>query len=100
MKPGRPRNLVLGSLLLGSALAAIEATAVSAAMPTAVSEMHGLARYSWVFSIYLLTSTTTVPLYGKLADLYGRRRVYHGAVFIFLIGSAMCGMARSIQGSE
>lgn len=97
MKAGRRRNLVLGGLLLGSALAAIEATAVSAAMPTAVAEMGGLARYSWVFSIYLLTSTTTVPLYGKLADLYGRRRVYHGAVLIFLLGSALCGMARSIE---
>lgn len=97
MKPGRPRNLVLVSLLLGSALAAVEATAVSAAMPTAVAEMSGLERYSWVFSIYLLTSTTTVPLYGKLADLYGRRRVYHVAVWIFLLGSALCGMARTIE---
>ncbi len=97
MKPGRPRNLVLGALLLGSALAALEATAVSAAMPTAVAEMGGLARYSWVFSIYLLTSTTTVPLYGKLADLYGRRRVYHAAVGIFVLGSALCGVARSME---
>ena len=97
MKPGRPRNLVLGALLLGSALAAVEATAVSAAMPTAVAEMGGLARYSWVFSIYLLTSTTTVPLYGKLADLYGRRRVYHAAVWLFLAGSVLCALARSIE---
>jgi EmrB/QacA subfamily drug resistance transporter len=97
MKPGRGRNLVLGSLLLGSALAALEATAVSAAMPTAVGELGGLSRYSWVFSIYLLTSTTTVPLFGKLADLYGRRRVYHAAVGVFIAGSALCGLARSME---
>ena len=60
--------------MLGMFLAAMEATAVAAAVPTAVGEMGGVARYSWVFSAYLLTSTTTVPLFGKLADLYGRRR--------------------------
>jgi EmrB/QacA subfamily drug resistance transporter len=97
MNPGRRRNLVLGALLLGSALAALEATAVSAAMPTAVTDLGGLERYSWVFSIYLLTSTTTVPLYGKLADLYGRRRVYHAAVFLFVLGSGLCGFARSME---
>ena len=97
MKPGRSRNLVLGGLLLGSFLAALEATAVAAAVPTAVGEMGGVARYSWVFSAYLLTSTTTVPLYGKLADLYGRRRIYHVAVALFLIGSALSGVAQSLE---
>jgi EmrB/QacA subfamily drug resistance transporter len=82
--------------MLGNALAALEATAVAPALPTAVSELGGVARLSWVFSAYLLTSTTTVPLYGKLADLYGRRRTFHAAVALFLLGSALSGMAHSI----
>jgi EmrB/QacA subfamily drug resistance transporter len=78
-------------------LAAVEATAVAAAVPTAVGEMGGVARYSWVFSAYLLASTTTVPLYGKLADLYGRRKTYHIAVALFLLGSALSGLAQSLN---
>ncbi len=96
MQPGRARNLVTAALMLGNALAALEATAVAPALPTAVAELGGVARLSWVFSAYLLTSTTTVPLYGKLADLYGRRRIFHAAVAIFLLGSALSGMAHSI----
>lgn len=78
-------------------LAALEATAVGTAMPTAVGELGGVARYSWVFSAYLLTSTTTVPLYGKLADLYGRRRIYIAAVALFLIGSVLSGLSRTFN---
>jgi EmrB/QacA subfamily drug resistance transporter len=76
-------------------LAALEATAVAAAVPTAVGELGGMSRYSWVFSAYLLTSTTTVPLFGKLADLYGRKRTYMAAVALFLVGSVLCGLART-----
>ena len=83
-------------MLLGSFMAALEATAVAAVVPTAVGEMGGVARYSWVFSAYLLTSTTTVPLYGKLADLYGRRVVYHVSMALFLLGSALSGLAGSL----
>ena len=97
MQPGRDRNLVTASLMLCNALAALEATAVAAAVPTAVGELGGMARYSWVFSAYLLTSTTTVPLYGKLADLYGRRRIFHVAVALFLLGSALSGAAHSFD---
>lgn len=95
MQPGRERNLVTSAILLGMFLAALEATAVAAAVPTAVGELGGVSRYSWVFSIYLLTSTTTGPLFGKLADLYGRKKTYQWAVFIFLLGSALCGVAQS-----
>lgn len=95
MQPGRERNLVTAATLLGMFLAALEATAVAAAVPTAVGDLGGVSRYSWVFSIYLLTSTTTGPMFGKLADLYGRRRTYQWAVFIFLLGSALCGVAQS-----
>ena len=83
--------------MLANALAALEATAVAAAVPTAVGQLGGMARYSWVFSAYLLTSTTSVPLYGKLADLYGRRRTFHVAVLLFLVGSALAGAAGSLD---
>lgn len=78
-------------------LAALEATAVGTAMPTVVGELGGVSRYSWVFSVYLLTSTTTVPLYGKLADLYGRMRVYVVSAAIFLLGSALSGASRTLD---
>jgi EmrB/QacA subfamily drug resistance transporter len=97
VQPGRNRNLVTAALMLANALAALEATAVAAAVPTAVGQLGGMTRYSWVFSAYLLTSTTSVPLYGKLADLYGRRRVFHIAVAIFLLGSALSGAAGSFD---
>ena len=97
MQPGRLRRLVTASVMLGMFLAALEATAVATAMPTAVGELGGLSRFSWVFSAYLLASTTTGPLYGKLADLYGRRRVYVASIGIFLLGSALCGVAGSIE---
>ncbi|HSU84411.1 MAG TPA: MDR family MFS transporter [Thermoanaerobaculia bacterium] len=95
MQPGRERRLVTSAILLGMFLAALEATAVATAVPTAVGELGGVAHYSWVFSAYLLTSTTTVPLFGKLADLFGRKRTYLWSVAIFLLGSALCGFARS-----
>ena len=76
-------------------LAALEATAVGTALPTVIAELGGMSRYSWVFSAYLLTSTTSVPMYGKLADLYGRRRIFTVGVALFLLGSALSGMATS-----
>ena len=97
MQPGKDRQLVTVALIAGMFLAALEATAVATAMPTAVSELGGVERYSWAFSAYLLTSTTTVPLFGKLADLYGRLRIYHVSVVIFLLGSALCGAATSFE---
>ena len=96
MQPGRPRQLVTAGLVLGMFLAALEATAVSTAMPTVVADLGGVSRYSWVFSAYLLTSTTTVPMFGKLADLYGRRRVYLFSVVVFMLGAALSGTATSL----
>lgn len=97
MQPGRDRQLVTASLMLASFLAALEATAVAAAVPTAVGQMGGVAHYSWVFSAYLLTSTTTVPMFGKLADLFGRKLVFHAAVALFLLGSALSGLSQSLE---
>jgi EmrB/QacA subfamily drug resistance transporter len=97
LQPGKERKLVTVALIAGMFLAALEATGVATAMPTAVAELGGVERYSWAFSAYLLTSTTMVPLFGKLADLYGRLKIYHIAVIIFLIGSALCGAARTFE---
>lgn len=97
MKPGRERQYVTFALIAGMFLAALEATAVATAMPTAVAELGGVSRYSWAFSAYLLTSTTMVPLFGKLADLHGRLRIYLISTVIFLVGSALCGAASTFE---
>jgi EmrB/QacA subfamily drug resistance transporter len=97
MKPGRERQYVTFALIAGMFLAALEATAVATAMPTAVAELGGVSRYSWAFSAYLLTSTTMVPLFGKLADLHGRLRIYLISMVIFLVGSALCGAAGTFE---
>lgn len=83
-------------VMMGMFLAALEATVVGTAMPTIIAKLGGLDHYSWVFSAYLLTSTVTVPVWGRLSDLYGRRPLYLGAVIFFLIGSALSGAAQSI----
>jgi EmrB/QacA subfamily drug resistance transporter len=77
-------------------LGALEATVVGTAMPTIIATLGGLAHYSWVFSAYLLTSTATVPIWGRLSDLYGRRRIYLLGVIIFLAGSVLAGAANSM----
>lgn len=88
-------------------LGALEATVVGTAMPTVIATLGGLAHYSWVFSAYLLTSTASVPIWGRLSDLYGRRRMYLWGVAVFLAGSVFSGMsetmvqliaARAVQG--
>jgi EmrB/QacA subfamily drug resistance transporter len=83
--------------MLGMFLAALEATVVGTAMPTVIASLGGLDRYSWVFSAYLLTSTVTVPLWGRLSDLYGRRIFYLIGIAFFLVGSALSGASQSIE---
>jgi MFS family permease len=90
------RRAVTFALALISATAALEGTVVSTAMPTIVGDLQGLSLYSWVFSVFLLTSTVTMPLYGRLADLHGRRRVLLLATSLFLIGGLACAFARSM----
>ena len=92
----RRRWLVTVGVMTGMLLAALEATVVGTAMPTIVAALGGLGHYSWVFSAYLLTSTVTVPVWGKLSDLFGRRRLFQIGVGVFLIGSAACGFAQSM----
>ncbi|AIR98158.1 MDR family MFS transporter [Streptomyces glaucescens] len=86
----------IGALLLGMLLAALDQTIVSTALPTIVSELGGLDHLSWVVTAYLLASTAATPLWGKLGDQYGRKRLYQTAIVIFLIGSALCGMAQNM----
>jgi EmrB/QacA subfamily drug resistance transporter len=95
LSPARRRIATIG-VLTGTALAALEATVVGAAMPTVVASLGGLEHYSWVFSAYLLTSTVTVPIWGKLSDLYGRRPLYQIGIALFLLGSGLSGAAQTM----
>lgn len=83
-------------VMTGMFLAALEATVVGTAMPTVIASLGGLSHYSWVFSAYLITSTVTVPVWGKLSDLYGRRLFYQLGIAVFLLGSALSGMSTTM----
>src|SRR5215210_2219019 len=95
MSAGR-RWAVTAGVMTGMFLAALEATVVGTAMPTVIAVLGGLSHYSWVFSAYLITSTITVPVWGKLSDLYGRRLLYQLGIAIFLAGSVLSGMSTSM----
>jgi EmrB/QacA subfamily drug resistance transporter len=88
---------VIGSLMLVMLLAALDQTIVSTALPTIVGDLGGLNHLSWVVTAYLLAITIVTPLYGKLGDLYGRKRVLQGALVLFLAGSMLCGLAQSMS---
>src|SRR3954465_3853970 len=93
----RPRvAVVMGGLMLVMLLASLDQTIVSTALPTIVKELGGLEHLSWVVTSYLLAVTVVTPLYGKLGDLFGRKLVLQGALVLFLIGSALCGLAQSM----
>lgn len=89
----RRRQAVTAGVLLGMCLAALEVTIVGTAMPTVITALGGLSHYSWVFSAYLITSTVPVPVWGKLSDIYGRRRLYQIGIALFLLGSVLSGMS-------
>jgi EmrB/QacA subfamily drug resistance transporter len=93
---GRRLGLVIGALLLVMLLASLDQTIVSTALPTIVGELGGLAHISWVVTAYLLAVTVVTPLYGKLGDLYGRKVVLQAALVLFLVGSALCGLAQGM----
>lgn len=84
------RNYILAALMMTMTLAAMDITIVSTAIPQIVMDLGGFKRFSWVFSVYLLAQTVTIPIYGKLADLYGRKKILLTGIFIFLAGSAAC----------
>ncbi len=89
--------IVTAALMLGMSLAALDTTIVGTALPSIVGKLGGISLYSWVFSAYLLTSTTTVPIYGKLADLYGRKPLFLFGTAVFLLGSIFSGAAQSLE---
>ena len=91
------RRLIFAALLLVLFIASLDQTIVSTALPTIVGDLGGLQHLSWVVTAYLLASTVVGPLYGKLGDLYGRKRVLQVALVIFLVGSALCGAAQSMS---
>jgi EmrB/QacA subfamily drug resistance transporter len=102
VNPARPLShrqilLIYSGLMLGMLLAALDQTIVSTALPTIVGDLGGLNRLSWVVTSYLLSSTISQPIYGKLGDLYGRKRFFQIAIVIFLAGSALCGISQNMD---
>lgn len=91
-KPMR-RGWILLALMMTMMLAAMDNTIVSTAIPQIVGDLGGFSLFSWVFSVYLLIQTVTIPLYGKLADMYGRKPILIGGTIVFLIGSATCAIS-------
>ncbi|MFK0265959.1 MFS transporter [Streptomyces angustmyceticus] len=99
--PGADRSrrtvlVAIGALLLGMLIAALDQTIVATALPTIVSELGGLDHLSWVVTAYLLAATAATPLWGKLGDQYGRKKLFQTAIVIFLVGSVLCGVAQNI----
>ena len=88
--------IVFSGLMAGLLLAALDQTVVVTALPTIVGELGGLDHYSWVVTAYLLSSTVSTPLYGKISDLYGRKAVFQTAILIFLAGSLLAGLAQTM----
>ncbi|MGC0311729.1 MFS transporter [Kitasatospora acidiphila] len=86
----------IGALLLALLLAALDQTIVSTALPTIVSDLGGLEHLSWVVTAYLLAATAATPLWGKLGDMYGRKRFFQASIVIFLVGSALCGLSQNM----
>ncbi len=89
-------RLVFAGLMIGMLLAALDQTVVATALPTIVGDLGGLSHLSWVVTAYLLTSTVSVPLYGKIGDQYGRKSIFQAAIVIFLIGSALSGLSQNM----
>lgn len=106
-RPNDGRRLILWACLIATFMAAIESTIVATIIPTIVSDLGGFNLFTWVFTIYVLTQAVTIPVYGRLADLYGRKPVFFFGVSLFLAGTVLCGLSwnmpslvlfRAIQG--
>src|SRR3954463_12858678 len=96
MPQARSPKAVIGALMVVMLLASLDQTIVSTALPTIVKELGGLQHISWVVTAYLLAVTCVTPLYGKLGDQYGRKVILQGALVIFLVGSALCGLSQNM----
>ena len=90
------RRLVLAAVMMAIFMAAVNISIVATAMPTIVAELGGFHLFSWTFAAYLLAQAVTIPIYGRLADLHGRERVFLLGVSVFLLASALCGFARDV----
>lgn len=89
--------VVISALMLAMLLAALDQTIVSTALPRIASDLHGLNKLSWVATAYLLTSAIVTPIYGKISDQIGRKKVFQFAIVVFLIGSALCGLSQNMD---
>ncbi|TMF53071.1 MAG: MFS transporter, partial [Chloroflexi bacterium] len=94
--PANLRYWVLGAVMLVQFTSILTSTIVSTAAPTIVDELHGLDLYAWIFTAYMLASSVTVPVVGKLSDLFGRRPFYIGGLLFFLVGSAISGLSQNM----
>src|ERR671939_449608 len=94
--PRRDLVLTVACLMLGLLLAALDQTIVGTAMPRIVAELRGFEHYAWVTTAYLLTSTTVVPIAGKLSDMYGRKVFLLGSAALFVLTSALCGLSQDM----
>ena len=92
----QPVRVIFAALMLVMLLASLDQTIVSTALPTIVGELGGLEHLSWIVTAYMLATTIVTPLYGKLGDLFGRKIVLQSAILLFLAGSALCGLSRSM----
>jgi EmrB/QacA subfamily drug resistance transporter len=89
--------IILGTVMLGMLTAAVGQTVVGTAAPHMIADLDGVEHYAWIFTAYLLASTITVPIYGKLSDTYGRKPFFLGGITIFMIGAVLCGMAQDMN---
>jgi EmrB/QacA subfamily drug resistance transporter len=92
----RRNQRIVGALLLGLVLASIDQTVVAASLPTILADLDGAGHVAWVVTPYLLATTVTIPIYGRLGDTYGRKNLFRVAIALFLVGSACSGLARSM----
>src|SRR3954453_23387655 len=94
--PPARRRLVLAACLMATFMAAVESTIIATAMPTIVGQLGGFSLISWVFAVYLLTQAVSIPVYGRLADIHGRKPVLYVGAGLFLAGSVLCGFAQNM----
>src|SRR6202035_6134462 len=97
VKPRGGLLIIFVALMLAILLAALDQTIVSTALPTIVGDLGGLNRLSWVVTAYILATTVSTPLWGKLGDQYGRKGLFQAAIVIFLVGSALCGLSQNMN---
>ncbi|MBS0223635.1 MAG: MFS transporter [Proteobacteria bacterium] len=90
------RSLILAACMMATFMAAVESTIVATAMPTIVADLGDFHLFSWVFAAYLLSQAVSIPIYGRLADLFGRKRIFFAGASLFLVGSTLCGFAQGM----